>query len=240
MSTAPLNRRTLLALSAPAALVAFAACSGGNTSEKASENTASAERDQATPTQKIQLEETKLRDSNGYHLNKLTEGAPTVTLFTDYQCPYCAKAEPTYEAAAKELEGTMNVTVRHLPLLKIHANAGPSASAVQAAQNQGKHLAMAHKLFENQSSWEKIQGDDKIFDKMAEYAKEIGLDADKFKKDYHDEETGKIIQEDMKQAQSLGVKGTPQFVVNDKKVEGVDSKTSKDEMIKTFKEAAGL
>ena len=56
------------------------------------------------------------RDEVGYHLNTPKQGAPTVTLYTDYQCPYCAKAEPTYEKVAKDLEGTMNVTVRNMPL----------------------------------------------------------------------------------------------------------------------------
>ncbi len=86
------------------------------------------------------------RDEVGYHLNTPKQGAPTVTLYTDYQCPYCAKAEPTYEKVAKDLEGTMNVTVRNMPLSQIHKNAIAAAQAVQAAELQGKHLEMANKL----------------------------------------------------------------------------------------------
>ena len=59
-----------------------------------------------------------VRTDAGYQLNAVTDGAPTVTLYTDLQCPYCAKADPKYREAAAELEGTMNVTVRHFPLFK--------------------------------------------------------------------------------------------------------------------------
>ena len=75
----------------------------------------------------------------GYRLNREVPGAGTATLYTDYQCPYCAKAEPKFEEAAKKLDGIMNVTVRHMPL-NMHANAVPAALAVEAATAQGKHL----------------------------------------------------------------------------------------------------
>ena len=87
------------------------------------------------------------RDEVGYHLNTPKQGAPTVTLYTDYQCPYCAKAEPTYEKVAKDLEGTMNVTVRNMPLSQIHKNAIAAAQAVQASELQDKHLEMANNIF---------------------------------------------------------------------------------------------
>ena len=41
----------------------------------------------------------------GYRLNREVPGAGTATLYTDFQCPYCAKAEPKFEEAAKKLDG---------------------------------------------------------------------------------------------------------------------------------------
>ena len=120
------------ASSAPSGDVSGSASAGGETSASGS---ASASGDSA----KMTATKVGERDEVGYHLNTPKQGAPTVTLYTDYQCPYCAKAEPTYEKVAKDLEGTMNVTVRNMPL-SAHKNAVPAAQAVQEAELQDKHL----------------------------------------------------------------------------------------------------
>ena len=178
------------------------------------------------------------RDEVGYHLNIPKQGAPTVTLYTDYQCPYCAKAEPTYEKVAKDLEGTMNVTVRNMPL-PAHKNAVPAALTVQAAELQGKHLEMANKLFETQDSWKDVSQTD-LAGVFIGYAQELGLDEEKFRDDLGDSKTLDLIKGDFEYGQKIGVKGTPQFAVNDKPLENVDSSTSAEDMAKEFKKAAGL
>ena len=179
------------------------------------------------------------RDEVGYHLNTPKQGVPTVTLYTDYQCPYCAKAEPTYEKVAKDLEGTMNVTVRNMPL-PAHKNAVPAALTVQAAELQGKHLEMANKLFETQDSWKDITEQTEFAGVLLSYAQELGLDEEKFKTDLVDPKTIDLIKGDFEYGQKIGVKGTPQFAVNDKPLENVDSSTSAEDMAKEFKKAAGL
>ena len=178
------------------------------------------------------------RDEVGYHLNTPKQGAPTVTLYTDYQCPYCAKAEPTYEKVAKDLEGTMNVTVRNMPL-PAHKNAVPAALTVQAAELQDKHLEMANKLFETQDSWKDVSQTD-LAGVFIGYAQELGLDEEKFRDDLGDSKTLDLIKGDFEYGQKIGVKGTPQFAVNDKPLENVDSSTSAEDMVKEFKKAAGL
>jgi len=178
------------------------------------------------------------RDEVGYHLNTPKQGAPTVTLYTDYQCPYCAKAEPTYEKVAKDLEGTMNVTVRNMPL-PAHKNAVPAALTVQAAELQGKHLEMANKLFETQDSWKDVSQTD-LAGVFIGYAQELGLDEEKFRDDLGDSKTLDLIKGDFEYAQKIGVAGTPQFAVNDKVLKNVDSSTSAEDMVKEFKKAAGL
>ena len=178
------------------------------------------------------------RDEVGYHLNTPKQGAPTVTLYTDYQCPYCAKAEPTYEKVAKDLEGTMNVTVRNMPL-PAHKNAVSAALTVQAAELQGKHLEMANKLFETQDSWKDVSQTD-LVGVFIGYAQELGLDEEKFRADLRDSKTLDLIKGDFEYAQKIGVAGTPQFAVNDKVLKDVDSSTSAEDMVKEFKKAAGL
>ena len=221
---------------------ASSAPSGGASGSASAEGEASASGSASVSGDSAKITATKAgeRDDAGYHLNTPKEGAPTVTLYTDYQCPYCAKAEPTYEKVAKDLEGTMNVTVRNMPLSQIHKNAIAAAQAVQAAELQGKHLEMANKLFETQDSWKDITEQTEFAGVLLSYAQELGLDEEKFKTDLVDPKTIDLIKGDFEYGQKIGVKGTPQFAVNDKPLENVDSSTSAEDMAKEFKKAAGL
>ena len=216
---------------APSGDASGSASAGGETSASGS---ASASGDSA----KMTATKVGERDELGYHLNTPKQGAPTVTLYTDYQCPYCAKAEPTYEKVAKDLEGTINVTVRNMPL-PAHKNAVPAALTVQAAELQGKHLEMANKLFETQDSWKDVSQTD-LAGVFIGYAQELGLDEEKFRDDLGDSKTLDLIKGDFEYAQKIGVAGTPQFAVNNKVLKNVDSSTSAEDMVKEFKKAAGL
>lgn len=220
--TTPVSRRSFFALSAAAGALTLAACGSNNSSETP-----------AAPTG----EGVYTRSADGFHLNSKVE-APTVVLYSDFQCPYCAKADPTYMEVAKELDGVMNVTVKNFPL-PMHANAVPAALAVESAEAQGKHVEMAQKIFENQDSWKghDLAAARETFDG---YAQELGLDAQKFTDTFDNPETLKVIENDFAAGRAAGVSGTPQWVVGGKAVEGVDSSSSQQEMADAFKKAAGI
>ena len=248
--TSPLNRRTLLLGVVPAAALGLSAC-GSSSSQSSSTASASASASasgsastaatSASATASASASASATADDGyvGYRLNREVPGAGTATLYTDYQCPYCAKAEPKFEEAAKKLDGIMNVTVRHMPL-NMHANAVPAALAVEAATAQGKHLEMANKLFATQNDWKGISERDKLRTLFNDYAKELGLNVEEFDKTLVASDTVKPIQRDYEHAVKIGVKGTPTFVVNDKVVEGLDSSSSVDDLVSTFKREAGV
>lgn len=252
--TSPLNRRTLLLGVVPAAALGLSAC-GSSSSQSSSSASASASGSasasatsssatanasaSADPSGSATASATADDGYVGYRLNREVPGAGTATLYTDYQCPYCAKAEPKFEEAAKKLDGIMNVTVRNMPL-NMHANAVPAALAVEAAEAQGKHLEMANKLFATQNDWKSIKERDKLRTLFNDYAKELGLNTEEFDKVLLASDTVKPIQRDYDHAVKIGVKGTPTFVVNDKVVEGLDSSSSVDDLVSTFKREAGV
>ena len=247
--TSPLNRRTLLLGVVPAAALGLSACGSSSSQPSASASssgsasasasaTASASAS-ADPSASATASATADDGYVGYRLNREVPGAGTATLYTDYQCPYCAKAEPKFEEAAKKLDGIMNVTVRNMPL-NMHANAVPAALAVEAAEAQGKHLEMANKLFATQNDWKNIKERDKLRTLFNDYAKELGLNAEEFDKVLLASDTVKPIQRDYEHAVKIGVKGTPTFAVNDKVVEGLDSSSSVDDLVSTFKREAGV
>lgn len=249
--TSPLNRRALLLGVVPAAALGLSACGSSSSQPSASASgsasasastvatSASASATSASATASASASATADDGYVGYRLNREVPGAGTATLYTDYQCPYCAKAEPKFEEAAKKLDGIMNVTVRHMPL-NMHANAVPAALAVEAAEAQGKHLEMANKLFATQNDWKSIKERDKLRTLFNDYAKELGLNTEEFDKALLASDTVKPIQRDYEHAVKIGVKGTPTFVVNDKVVDGLDSSSSVDDLVSTFKREAGV
>lgn len=248
--TSPLNRRTLLLGVVPAAALGLSACGSSSSQPSASANTAATSASasasatasasaSADPSASATASATADDGYVGYRLNREVPGAGTATLYTDYQCPYCAKAEPKFEEAAKKLDGIMNVTVRNMPL-NMHANAVPAALAVEAAEAQGKHLEMANKLFATQNDWKNIKERDKLRTLFNDYAKELGLNTEEFDRVLLASDTVKPIQRDYEHAVKIGVKGTPTFAVNDKVVEGLDSSSSVDDLVSTFKREAGV
>ena len=254
--TSPLNRRTLLLGVVPAAALGLSACGSSSSQPSASASasgSASTAATSASASASATASASASADSSasmsgsataddgyvGYRLNREVPGAGTATLYTDYQCPYCAKAEPKFEEAAKKLDGIMNVTVRHMPL-NMHVNAVPAALAVEAAEAQGKHLEMANKLFNTQNDWKNIKERDKLRTLFNDYAKELGLNVEEFDKVLLASDTVKPIQRDYDHAVKIGVKGTPTFAVNDKVVEGLDSSSSVDDLVSTFKREAGV
>ena len=258
--TSPLNRRTLLLGVVPAAALGLSACGSSSshpsasasasgsasasastaaTSASASVSATASASASADPSASVSGSATADDGYVGYRLNREVPGAGTATLYTDYQCPYCAKAEPKFEEAAKKLDGIMNVTVRHMPL-NMHANAVPAALAVEAATAQGKHLEMANKLFNTQNDWKNIKERDKLRTLFNDYAKELGLNVEEFDKVLLASDTVKPIQRDYEHAVKIGVKGTPTFAVNDKVIEGLDSSSSVDDLVSTFKREAGV
>ena len=258
--TSPLNRRTLLLGVVPAAALGLSACGSSSsqpsasasasgsasasastaaTSVSASASATASASASADPSASVSGSATADDGYVGYRLNREVPGAGTATLYTDYQCPYCAKAEPKFEEAAKKLDGIMNVTVRHMPL-NMHANAVPAALAVEAAAAQGKHLEMANKLFNTQNDWKNIKERDKLRTLFNDYAKELGLNVEEFDKVLLASDTVKPVQRDYEHAVKIGVKGTPTFAVNDKVVEGLDSSSSVDDLVSTFKREAGV
>lgn len=250
--TSPLNRRTLLLGVVPAAALGLSACSSSSSQSSSaasasasasaggSASTAAASASASASTNPSATASATADDGYvGFRLNREVPGAGTATLYTDYQCPYCAKTEPKFEEAAKKLDGIMNVTVRNMPL-NMHANAVPAALAVQAAEAQGKHLEMADKLFATQNDWKGISERDKLRTLFNNYAKELGLNTEEFNKVLVASETVKPIQRDYEHAVKIGAKGTPTFAVNDKVVEGLDSSSSVDDLVSTFKREAGV
>ncbi|MSQ82705.1 MAG: thioredoxin [Myxococcales bacterium] len=139
----------------------------------------------------------------------------TLVEISDYQCPFCSRANATVDELHKEYANDLKVVFVNQPL-SFHPHARPAAIAALAAHKQGKFWEMHAKLFGNQKELS-----DENYKK---WAKEIGLDAAKFDADSKDAEVAKQVDRDQAVSTALDVNGTPGFFVNGVKLEGAQPK----------------
>ena len=139
----------------------------------------------------------------------------TIVDYSEFQCPFCGRSRGTLDELAKRYEGKIQIVYKNFPL-DFHPEAVPAAKAAYAANKQGKFWEMHDKLFATQKSF---KGGD-IDALMAGYAEELGLNMDKFKKDYNDPAVAKQVKDEMAQGSKVGVRGTPNFFINGTRLVG--------------------
>ena len=130
------------------------------------------------------------------------KGDVTIIEFFDYNCGYCRKALEEIQVVLKE-DKNLKVIFMDMPIL-----GPPSLEAAKwslAAHKQGKYFEYHQAVFDHNGP-----KDDANLERIA---KDIGLDIDQMKKDKESEEISEIIQSQIKQAQDIGIRGTPGFII---------------------------
>ena len=137
----------------------------------------------------------------------------TLEEFADFQCPSCGAYYPELKKIESEFGDRLRVIFRERPLVPPHEHALIAAQAAEAAGLQGRFWEMHDKLYENQKDWSEARD---LVPILVDYAKQIGLDTDRFMKDLNGEVVAARIFQDGKRAHALNVNGTPTFLVNGK------------------------
>jgi protein-disulfide isomerase len=135
----------------------------------------------------------------------------TIVLFSDFQCPFCARVGPTLEEAQRTYGDKVRVVWKHQPL-PFHPNALPAAKAAEAAREQGKFWQMHDRLFSSQRELSP--------DAYERFAREIGLDLRRFQESVRSGQGQARIEDDQRLAARIGAQATPTMFVNGEKVEG--------------------
>jgi protein-disulfide isomerase len=135
----------------------------------------------------------------------------TVVLFSDFECPFCSRVEPTLKRLEEEFPGQLRIAWKHQPL-PMHANAIPAALAAEAAREQGKFWAMHEKLFQDQRALTAAN--------LERYAAEIGLDVKRFRATMEGKKHMDRVKADQELAGSVGATGTPTMFFNCRQVVG--------------------
>ena len=129
----------------------------------------------------------------------------TLTIFSDFQCPYCSRLVPILDEIQARNPDTVRLVFKQFPL-RMHNMALPAALASLAAREQGKFWPMHDLLFMNFNQL----SDDKI----RALAKEAGLDLARFDQDRAAQRLRDEVLRDQALGQQAGVQGTPTVFLN--------------------------
>jgi protein-disulfide isomerase len=136
-------------------------------------------------------------------------GDITLVEFFDYNCPYCRRVAPTVTDLIED-DPNLRLVYKEFPIL------GPgsqfAARAALASRAQGKYSEF-HETLMN-------AGRQVNEDSVIEIAREVGLDVDRLAQDMEDPAIEAAIARNLALANTLGITGTPSFVIGDEIVPG--------------------
>lgn len=139
------------------------------------------------------------------------EAPVTLTLFTDFECSYCARLAPVLDQVHQQYPEKVRIVFKNFPL-RMHRFAVPAALAALAAEDQEQFWPFHDRLFENynQLNAQKIEA----------IREELGLDAERFQARMNDPALKDLIRRDLEEGNAAGVRGTPTVYINGMKMRG--------------------
>jgi protein-disulfide isomerase len=149
-------------------------------------------------------------------------GAP-VTIFewSDYQCPFCREAQQVMGRLQAEFPDKIRITFKDFPL-RSHNRAVPAAVAARCAGAQGRYWEYHDLLFLAQPDFSR--------EDLLGYARRLGLDTEAFTQCFDTARFQDAVLADQREGREAGVRATPTFFINGRKIEGALP-------IETFREA---
>lgn len=151
---------------------------------------------------------------NGSYLPASSSVTVTLVEFGDYQCPACGVYAPYVKDVLTEFAGKVTYVFRNYPLPQ-HKNGPISSYAVEAAGIQGKYWEMQEKMYSTQSEWSEVVNPTDLF---VGYAKDLGLDTDRFLTDMGSQKVKDIVSKDTNDGNRVRLSETPTFYINGAKV----------------------
>jgi protein-disulfide isomerase len=153
---------------------------------------------------------------------KPTRGAKdakvTIVEFSDFQCPYCARAHQTMsDQVMKEYDGKVKLVYKNFPL-GFHPWAEPAAIAAACAfeQDPDAFWKLYDYFFNNQQQL----NPQNVKEKATEELKGTKVNMEKWNDCVDNKKTLEKIKADMAEGSAVGVTGTPAFVINGRKISG--------------------
>ncbi len=135
----------------------------------------------------------------------------TMVEVSDFQCPYCSRAQVTVDQVLSDYSGKVKLYYVHFPL-EFHEFAEKAAEASECAGDQGKFWEYHDLLFANQNALDAVS--------LKNYAKQLKLDSAKFDSCLDTGAKTNAVRADLQQGLAAGVSGTPMFFLKGVRVCG--------------------
>jgi protein-disulfide isomerase len=133
--------------------------------------------------------------------------------YLDFQCPYCrAASRPIKQVIEGDLAGRVRLRARNFPIRDKHPRAEATARAAEASARQGRYWEMHDLLFE--------RADHVTDEDLLAYARELGLDVERFEADLADPALAAEIEADLQAGLAAGVDGTPGLFIDGERYRG--------------------
>jgi Na+/H+ antiporter NhaA len=145
-------------------------------------------------------------DPSRDHIRGAEDAPVTLVEYGDFECPYCGQAEQIIRELLASLGDDVRYVWRHLPLNDVHPHAQLAAEISEAAAAEGRFWEMHDLLLAHQRELGGPQ--------LADYATQIGLDAEHTLDEVHRRVYAPRVSEDVASADESGVSGTPTFFIN--------------------------
>ncbi len=140
--------------------------------------------------------------------------------FSDFQCPACRVAQGTLSKLIETYPAKIRLVFQHFPL-EGHRWSALAHQAAECASEQDRFWLYHDRLYNEQSAWSILQTPP--LGNFFRYAKEEGLDLDRFSRCLVDPAINQRIRQERATGAGLGVRSTPSFFVNGKLVVGTES-----------------
>jgi protein-disulfide isomerase len=139
--------------------------------------------------------------------------APVVVqMFTDFECGFCRRVMPTLDALRARYPERVRLVWRHLPL-PFHARALPAARLALAVRDRHGDGAF-WKLVRHLLGSAEQQPAPLDTESLVSAGQTFGLEPEQARAALHSPQFDAQITRDVNLAQSLGIDGTPSFVIN--------------------------
>ena len=151
------------------------------------------------------------------HVFGSTAQKVTLIEYGDFECPACEAMYPSVQQIKAQYKDNLTFVFRNMPLTNIHPNALAAATAAEAAGLQGKFFEMYQQLYDQQPVWGNANVSQRA-NYFEQYARQIGLNLDKYRKDLNNPSVDQKIQHDIASSRTFDVTGTPTFILNGQKL----------------------
>jgi protein-disulfide isomerase len=138
--------------------------------------------------------------------------------YSDFQCPFCSRGYNTMEKEVlKQYGDKVRFYYKNYPL-PFHPWAKPGAIAVECAKQQKPeaYWTLYSSYFENQGQ---ITADN-LKEKSTGFLANSGIDMAKWNDCFDNKKTAPQVEAQMQEGSSVGVRGTPGFIINGRLVSG--------------------